>query len=533
MFKTVFYARVSTSKDDQLHSFEAQQAYFENYIFENKDMVFVRGYADEGISGVSTKNRTEFLRMLEDAKKHEFDLILTKEVSRFARNTVDTLYYTRELSALGVGVIFTNDSIDTREKDGELRLTIMASLAQDESRKISDRVNWAVKRNFENGVAHGGVPYGYRRNEHKEIVIYEPEARIVRTIFRLYLQGYGYGKILKELRQDPDVGEDAKKWWDTKIIAILKNPKYCGDLVQGLSYTPDYLTKKRVMQTDMDKLYYIKDHHEPIISREDFEKVQEERERRVKLIIEDKTVYTNRYVFSNKIFCGHCKKSFNRRITKRKAGNAIVWRCSTKDKKGINHCPTKNNLEEEKLWMILRQCFEYLFVDENVVFNRLSKIFQEILHEKYNEKQIKEYEKRVSKLESQIEKLIDLKVQDLVPQNIFDKRYKTYTDELEVLKEKLNIDEIENSKNQFNRYLDNIQAKIKEYSKDWRKLEEQIVSKILYRVEVFDKQDINIYFNFDYQKSQFNYKTGEFMCSSSSNKRCMRCFRGVYKWDNQ
>ena len=242
--RVVFYARVSKDTEEQLHSFEAQKKYFEEFISRNKDMVFIRGYADEGISGVNVKKRKQFQQMIEDAKNSEFDLILTKEVTRFARNTVDTLVNTRLLLKYNVGVLFTTDNIDTRSNDGELRLSLMATLAQEESRKISSRVNWATKRNYENGVAHGTMPYGYKR-ENGKIVIVEDEAKVVQQIFRLYIDGYGTRRIANTLNEQGYYNATGGEWLPSTIRGMLKNRKYCGDLVQGMSKTIDFLEKKR------------------------------------------------------------------------------------------------------------------------------------------------------------------------------------------------------------------------------------------------------------------------------------------------
>ena len=237
--RVVFYARVSKDTEEQLHSFEAQKKYFEEFISRNKDMVFIRGYADEGISGVNVKKRKQFQQMIEDAKNSEFDLILTKEVTRFARNTVDTLVNTRLLLKYNVGVLFTTDNIDTRSNDGELRLSLMATLAQEESRKISSRVNWATKRNYENGVAHGTMPYGYKR-ENGKIVIVEDEAKVVQQIFRLYIDGYGTRRIANTLNEQGYYNATGGEWLPSTIRGMLKNRKYCGDLVQGMSKSIDF-----------------------------------------------------------------------------------------------------------------------------------------------------------------------------------------------------------------------------------------------------------------------------------------------------
>lgn len=494
--RVVFYARVSTDRDDQLHSFATQQEYFKNYITQNKDMIFIRGYADEGISGISTKNRIEFLRMIEDARLGKFDLILTKEVSRFARNTVDTLSYTRELSRLNVGVLFTNDGIDTRQKDGELRLTIMASLAQDESRKISERVNWAVQRNYENGVAHGGMPYGYRRNKKKEIVVYEPEANIVRKVFELYLQGLGCRRILQELRKIEGIKEDAEKWNTSKITNIIKNPKYCGDLVQGLSYTTDFLTKSRLLQKDKDKLFYIKDHHEAIISREVFDKAQEERIKRAAVRDIENSKFSNKYIFSNKIECGHCHKTYVRKTSVKNGIRYTVWKCSTKDRRGVSACKDSKNIKEEVIYSIIKNSYDFLYVNSESIIKKFEIIFSKLITKDLDESKRDKLNIEKEKLTKQLDKLIDLNIEGFISGNLFDKKYNDLKSRIEQVEhEILKIDSYDKSevtyKESIQKLLDLVASKVN----DWINLGDELIEKLLYKIEVISKEEFNIYLN--------------------------------------
>ncbi len=498
--RVVFYARVSTDKDDQLHSFSAQQKYFKKYILSNDNMIFIKGYADEGISGVSTKRRVGFLQMMEDARLGKFDLILTKEVSRFARNTVDTLSYTRELSRLNIGVIFTNDGIDTRQKDGELRLTIMASLAQDESRKISERVNWAVQRNYENGVAHGGMPFGYRRNKSKEIVIYEPEAKVIRKIFELYLSGLGARRILQELRNDPCIKEKAENWCETKITNIIKNPKYCGDLVQGLSYTEDFLTKSRRLQKDKDKLVYIKNNHEPIISREMFEKAQEERKRRLGFQNKKiKTCYSNRSVFSNKIECAHCHTCYIRKTSVKKGKRYTSWKCSRRDRRGVDACPNSQNVKEDVLYHIMQMTYDYFYVNSKQVEKKFSMIFSHLLSEENMNNDIEKYENELQKYHKQLERLIDLNIQGFIPTDTFVKKHTELENQINKINEKMKALNESIDVNGYQSRFNNLMSVIKTKIDEWKNIKDEIISKILYKIEVVSKEEFNVYLSFGHK----------------------------------
>ena len=236
------YCRVSTDKDDQTNSLISQRKYFADYITHHDDWVLSDVYYDEGISGTQTKKRAGFNTMIEEAMQGEIDLILTKEVCRFARNTVDTLSYTRKLKDNGVGVIFTIDNIDTRDSDGELRLTIMASIAQEESRKTSERVKWGQKRRMEQGIVFGRDLIGYNvRNG--ELAINEEEVPIVRAIFHKYTnEGKGTHVIARELSEEGLRPKRVKLWSATVILRALRNEKYVGDLCQKKTFTPNYLT---------------------------------------------------------------------------------------------------------------------------------------------------------------------------------------------------------------------------------------------------------------------------------------------------
>ncbi|MCQ5128138.1 recombinase family protein [Butyricicoccus faecihominis] len=327
------YCRVSTDQDDQLNSLQNQKRYFEEYINRQTDWKLYAVFADEGLSGTSSQNRPAFQQMMAAARAGEIDLILTKEVSRFARNTVDTLAHTRELSKRGVGVVFINDNIDTRQNDGEFRLTIMASVAQEESRKTSERVKWGQKRSMENGVVFGcNNMYGYELKNGK-LFVRRGEDEVVRLIFHKFLnEGKGTHVIARELYEAgiaPPKAKD-KPWSAVMILRILRNEKYCGDLRQKKSYTPNYLDHRKVLNDGKEGQVYLRDHHEAIVPREMFERVQEELKRRAPTD-KQKGRYSNRYWCSGKIFCGCCGARFVPKNRERPGGFVYrVWVCHAK-----------------------------------------------------------------------------------------------------------------------------------------------------------------------------------------------------------
>lgn len=268
------YCRVSTDKSDQANSLENQKKYFTQYIKNKKCWVLSDIYVDEGITGTSTKKRNAFNKMISDARLKKFDLIVTKEISRFARNTLDSIYYTRLLKELGIGVLFLNDNINTLDADAELRLTIMSSIAQEESRKTAERVKWGQKRQMEKGVVFGRSLLGYNVIDGK--IFIEPNgAKIVKKIFDLFVNNQlSTHQIADILNNENYKTRDNKNWYNTAVLRILKNEKYCGDLIQKKTYTPNYLTHEKHKNNGEEELVIIKNHHEAIINKKVFNTAQ-------------------------------------------------------------------------------------------------------------------------------------------------------------------------------------------------------------------------------------------------------------------
>ena len=358
MIYVASYCRVSTDKDDQANSFEAQQRYFKEYIDRQPDWELYRVYADEGITGTSTKKRVQFNRMISDAKMGKFSLIITKEVSRFSRNILDTIGYTRELKALGIGVLFMNDGISTLELDAELRLSIMGSIAQEESRKTSSRVKWGQTRQMERGVVFGRSMLGYDVKDGRMTI--NPEgAELVRLIFHKYgVEQKGTSIIARELREAGyKTLTGNTRWNNSHIVKILKNEKYVGDLVQKKTYTPDYLTHQKKYNNGAEEKVCLTDHHKPIIDRELWNKVQSELQRRNhhgQLAIG----HGNRYVFSGKIRCSLCGAAFVAR--KKRYQNGTVnkkWGCFTATNEGTSHIDPMGNPVGCNIGIMLRDDF--------------------------------------------------------------------------------------------------------------------------------------------------------------------------------
>ena len=322
------YCRVSTDRTDQANSLRSQREYFHAYIKGHLGWRMAQVYADEGLSGTSIRRRAAFQQMMEDAEKGKFDLILTKEVSRFARNTVDTLAYTRKLKELGVGVVFLSDNIDTRDNDGELRLTIMASIAQEESRKTSQRVKWGQRRRMEAGVVFGSdSTYGFETRG-GILTVRPEEARVIRIIYDKYLaEGKGAHVIARELNQAGIAPPKAERWSESTILRMLRNEKYAGDLRQRKYVTVDYLTHRKTENRDEEEQIYFRDHHQAIVDRETWEGVQQELVRR-RTARKDGGKHSARYWSSGRVKCGGCGSPYIPRTSRRRDGTVYKsWGC--------------------------------------------------------------------------------------------------------------------------------------------------------------------------------------------------------------
>ena len=271
------YARVSTLMEDQAGSFNSQVSYYKKYIEAHSDWSFAGIYCDEGISGVSTKQRDGFNKMINDATSGCFDLIITKSISRFARNTVDALQAIRLLKSHGVEVYFEKENIRTLDSKVEVMLSILSCLAQDESRTISENTQWGIKKRFERGFVrfHTSNMLGYYLDENKNICINKSEADVVRLIYKLFLKGLGYGAIARHLMEKNILSPSGKnKWYAHSVKSILQNERYTGDAICQKYYTVDFLQKVRKKNTGAVKKYYVKNNHEAIIDRAMFKAVQ-------------------------------------------------------------------------------------------------------------------------------------------------------------------------------------------------------------------------------------------------------------------
>ena len=440
------YCRVSTDNEDQVNSFESQQRYFRRYIEEHPDWELYEIFADEGISGTNTKKRKAFNRMIEEAKSGAFDLIITKEISRFARNTLDSIYYTRELKRYGVGVIFMNDGIHTLDGDAELRLAILSSIAQEESRKTSERVKWGQKRRMEQGVVFGRDMVGYDVRDGK-MYINEEGAKVVRLVFRKYVnEGKGIHVIARELREEgiPTM-RYVKDWSDTVIRRMLRNEKYCGDLVQKKTYTPDFLSHEKKYNKGQEEFVIIRDHHEPIISREMFEEANRIMDSRSESF-KGKSKYSNRYPFSGKIKCGICGSSFVARYKPRKDGSIYkAWRCYNavrngrlrKDRDGNEIGCSGFSLREEDLVHIMSLVCRSLKYDREKIIKNLLSVIRSVIAMDMGGNDAENLRAQIKEIEDKRGELLDLYMSGDISKDEFLRARRKYDDEITELQERI------------------------------------------------------------------------------------------------
>lgn len=393
------YARVSTENEEQLSSYEAQVDHYTRYIKANTEWEFVEVYADEGISATSTKKRDGFNRMITDALDGKIDLIITKSVSRFARNTVDTLTTVRKLKDKGVEVYFEKENIYTLDSKGELLITIMSSLAQEESRSISENVTWGQRKRFADGKV--SLPYkqflGYEKGQDGLPKIVESEAKTVRLIYKLFLEGKATSWIAKYLTEQKILSPAGKKVWsESTIRSILHNEKYKGDAILQKSFTVDFLTKKKKINEGEIPQYYVENSHPGIITSEVFDLVQNEIKKR-----KDARGYkTGGGCFSGKIVCGECGSFYGSKVWHSSSKyRRVIWQCNSKFK-NTEKCNTPH-IYEDKLKQAFVEAFNSIIENNDEILQGYEAIIQALTD-------TTKLDKESDKLQSEMEIVTDI-----------------------------------------------------------------------------------------------------------------------------
>lgn len=436
------YCRVSTDSEEQLLSYNSQVKHYRDLITSNEDWEYVGIYADEGISGTQTRHRKNFQKMINDALNEKIDLIITKSISRFARNTVDTLKYVRLLKERGIAIQFEKENINTLDLQGEMLLTILSSLAQQETESLSANVKMGFKMKMKRGELigfHGCLGYDYD-SKTKILSVNEKEAEIVRYIFKRYTEGAGCYTIAKELTQlDYKTKKGSTTWHESSVLRIVKNEKYVGDVIQGKTFTVDPISKRRLENFGEEDKYYIRDNHEAIISREIFDKAQE--------ILEKRSAkhsnkgrgqkYSRKYAFSSMIQCGFCNTNFSRRTWHANSKHEkITWSCIKAIKQGKKNCPHSKSISEKDLEAAFVDAFNILCTQHKEITDEFLKNVEDTLSNTSTLKELKKIEREINKIENNINKLVDLHLEGILEKENFESKYTELLDELEKVKAK-------------------------------------------------------------------------------------------------
>lgn len=437
--RVTFYARVSTDQDEQLNSLENQVQYYTELIQSKPNWTFVPGYIDEGISGTSTKKRDDFNRMIRDAKSGLFDFIITKEISRFSRSTLDSIKYTQELLDYNVGVFFQNDNINTLDTDSEFRLVIMAGVAQDEVRKLSERLKFGFRQAIKNGHVLGNDKlYGYDKKD-CVLTINEEEAIIVRIIFDLYANHrYGTRKISQKLLEMGYTSREGNAFNVLTIRHMLENPKYkgwyCGNKTQNL----DYRTKKKAFLDESEWVMYPDPSIPAIVSEELWDRANAlYKERRKEMMTHSSGVsYHNRYPYSTKIICEEHGTTFHRQVHKTKAGDQEAWQCKVYRMKGRSACSAPQILSEE-LDQILAQIFSEMMKDKQAIIDSLVTVLTHVPKEVDYERLLAHVEGEITAIKQKKDRLLDLHIAGAITIEEFEERNDALNEQLKAQESQL------------------------------------------------------------------------------------------------
>ena len=485
------YCRVSTDNVAQESSFESQVNYYTNYINSRNDWTMIDIYADEGISGTSTEKRTDFKRLIEDCKAGKIDMVVTKSISRFARNTMDCLNYVRLLKEKDIAVYFETENINTLDTTGEVLLTILSSLAQDDSRKLSENTKWGMARQFESGrvLVNTTRFLGYDKNDDGELVINEEQAELVRRVFSEYLEGKSYNAIAKGLTKDKiKTVTGNEKWWDSTISGMLENEKYYGNALLQKTITVDFLNHKRKANKGQAQKFMVNENHPPIITKEIFDKVQDERERRALLrgnLVGDRHKYSSKYPFSGKVFCGNCGNIFKRRQwNSTNTSKKVVWQCKTYIVDGKDACAAKA-VDENVLMDAFVRMFNRIYENRQSFIKTMTENIEMIVLQRPDIGETEALDKRIEELKNELKRLIRFQVNNNVDPEVYNEEYKSISEELgEVRKKRFEIDKVIESKDELKQRFDEIVQLINSRDSLLEEFNEEIFNALVEKIEI-------------------------------------------------
>ena len=484
--RVVYYARVSTDKYDQLHSLDAQKTYFENLLERNPNWTFIKGYVDEGLTGTKIDKRDSFIEMMRDAKMGKFDLICTKEVSRFARNTLDSLSCTRELLNYGVAVLFENDNLNTIDEDCDFRLTTMASLAQEESRKTSERLKFGFRESVQKGTVLGNDSiWGYRKEKGKLVIVPE-EAEMVRKIFDLYAnENLGVRAIAKIISDSGLRNTNGNPFSFSTIKGILVNPKYKGFYCGNKTHKVHFLSNE-IAYVPQEEWVMYEDHEKvpPIVSAELWDRANKKlKERSAKMISSDKTSYQNKYLYSGKIICGEHGVCYHHTIYKYKSGNKELWTC--KEYGNGNKCRNPHVYTTE-IDAVMREVYSQIVCEKTTIVNELIELYKEGGSTKAIAKTKHKIQSDINSILAKKDKLLDLVMDDRLSNEEFEQRNNAFNKQIEEMRARLSeLEEEERKSLDFKESIETLRASIANELDFSDELGKNVVDSFIDRIVVY------------------------------------------------
>ena len=446
--RVTFYARVSTDKDEQINSLENQVQYYTELIQSKPNWTFIPGYIDEGISGTSTKKRDSFLRMIADAKAGRFDFIITKEISRFSRSTLDSIKYTQELLEHDVGVLFQNDNINTLDSDSEFRLVVMAGVAQDEVRKLSERLKFGFRQAIKNGHVLGNDKlWGYDKKD-CVLSINEEEAQVVRRIFDLYAnRQMGIRRISQTLLDEGFTSRKGGAFNVLTIRHILCNPKYKGWYCANKSQTVDYRSKRKIFLDESEWVMYPDPSIPAIVSEELWDRANALYKRRSEQMMSHQSAaeFHNRYPYSGKIICEEHGTTFHRQLQKSKAGEKEVWQCRIYRDKGRKACSAPQ-VRTAELDQIMAEIFDQLAQNKQAIIDAVVTVLQAVPDEHDYAQDLRRIEEDLSAIHAKKDRLLEMSIEGIITRLEFKQRNDGFNQQVKALEERLSTIQSEAAK---------------------------------------------------------------------------------------
>lgn len=502
------YCRVSTEQEEQQNSYQVQIAYYTDLINRKKEWTLAGIFADEGISGTQTKKRTEFNRMIRMCKNKKIDLVITKSISRFARNTVDCLEYVRQLKDLGIGVIFEKENLNTLTMTSEFMIALYGSFAQAESESISKNVSWGKEKAYREGRVTFQYKYllGYKKGVDGKPEIVPEEAEIVRLIYRLFLDGYSMRNIKEFLECKGFLTSRGKKIWNESLISsILKNEKYVGDALMQKTYTLDCITHKVVKNKGERPMYLVTDHHDPIIDRDTYNRVQQELARRnSKRKVSDKTTteqgrYSSKYALTELLICGKCGTPYRRATWIVKGKKQIVWRCISRLEHGKKYCPDSPTLKEESLHKAIIHAINNYYSCRNDIARILKANIGTVL-ECQGQEEIINIENRLKEIDQARNDLVMLIASGGCDEAKLDSEFASLYQEEQQLSERLEMLKSQNKTSaETQAKLDEIMQMIEQEKFELETFDNVLIRKLIECIKVLDKTEILVIFKGGYE----------------------------------